>query len=305
MDQLPALPDGATIIYPYLPEGVSKIIAQGSSSFIGKLNEETVLKYPSVRGEDWDRFIVEKNIYEVLCPHPRIIKSYGLDKRGLTLEYATGGTLQDHLRSLDSANSITNADRIRWCYQAAEAVAYIHTKKVLHCDISTRNLLLDKDFNVKLSDFQGEYVDEHGVRHNGWALENNKAYLPRPGTHSDEHSDIFALGTSLYEIMTGHEPFPELDEHKDGEEIERRYQKKEFPDVQGITGGSVISKCWNCLYKNAEACMEELHEIKLGQQSKFRSSIKRVIILTSKRLKHNFNSEPSRISIARYSLQNA
>lgn len=186
MEHLPSLPDEATIIHQYLPEGVSKIIAQGSSSFIGKLNEETVLKYPSVKGEEWSRFIVEKHIYEALCPHPRIIRSYGLDKRGLILEYATGGILQDHLRSLDSAKSITNADRIRWCQQAAEAVAYIHKKKVLHCDISTRNLLLDKDFNVKLSDFQGKYVDENGVRYNGWALENNKAYLPRPPTHSDE-----------------------------------------------------------------------------------------------------------------------
>ncbi|QDS74332.1 hypothetical protein FKW77_004434 [Venturia effusa] len=261
MEHLPSLPEDAIIIHRYLPEGVSKIIAQGSSSFIGKLNEETVLKYPCVQGEEWDRFIVEKRIYEALCPHPRIIRSYGLDKRGLILEYATRGTFQDHLRSLDSAKSITKADRIRWCQQAAEAVAYIHKKKVLHCDISTRNLLLDKDFNVKLSDFQGEYVDGNGVRHNGWALENNKFYLPRSLNHSDEQSDIFALGTSIYEIMTGHEPFPELDEHKDGEEIERRYRNKEFPGVRGIVGGSIINKCWNCLYKNAEVCTEELYEI--------------------------------------------
>lgn len=238
MEQLPSLPDDAVTDYPYLPEGVSKIIAQGSSSFVGI----------QVMGNEWYRFIVKNHIYGALCPHPRLIKSYGIDKRGLSdIGIYYWGTLQDHLRSLDSANSTTKADRIRWCQHTAEAVAYIHEKKVLYCDIISRDLLLDKDLNIKLSDFQGEYVDEHRVRYNGYALENNKAYLSRPGTHSDEKSDILALGTSIYEIMTGHESFPELDEHNDGEEIERRYRNKEFPDVHGITGGSIINKCWNCL----------------------------------------------------------
>jgi hypothetical protein len=264
MEHLPPLPDDAIIVHPYLPDGVSEIIAQGSSSFIGILDDQTVLKYPSVVGEEWDRFIVEERIYQALCPHPRIIMSYDLDRRGLKLEYATRGTLQDHLHSPDSASFITTADRVRWSHQAAEAVAYIHKKNVIHCDVSPRNLLLDKDLNVKLPDFQGEYVDEDGVSYNGYALENNKAYLPRPGTHSDVKSDLFALGTSIYEIMTGHEPFPELDEHNDREEIERRYRIGKFPCVNSVLGGDIIHKCWKGAYESADVCMEELKALKMG-----------------------------------------
>jgi hypothetical protein len=71
--------------------------------------------------------------------------------------------------------------------------------------------------NVKLSDFQGIYIDENGMVFNGHALENVKAYLPRPSDRSDAKSDLFALGTAIFEIMVGHEPFPELDELDDEE----------------------------------------------------------------------------------------
>ncbi len=54
------------------------------------------------------------------------------------------------------------------------------------------------------------------MRLDDYAAENNKAYLPRPPTGSYQKSDIFALGTTIYEIMSGHDPFSELHEHNDG-----------------------------------------------------------------------------------------
>ncbi|KAH8726909.1 kinase-like domain-containing protein, partial [Phaeosphaeriaceae sp. PMI808] len=126
----------------YYPRGVSKVIGFGSSSFIGFLNESTVLKYPRVKEEQWDRFDVESRIYKALGPHPRILTFYGCDKRDL-------------LRDPSRSRSLTIRNRIRFCQQAAEGIAYIHSKKVIHCDISTRNFLLDENLDVKLSDFQG------------------------------------------------------------------------------------------------------------------------------------------------------
>ena len=72
-------------IYSYLPEGVSKVVSVSSSSFIGLLDSKTVLKYPHVVREEWNRFIAEERIYNVLGSHPRIITCFGLDDRGLKL----------------------------------------------------------------------------------------------------------------------------------------------------------------------------------------------------------------------------
>ena len=239
----------------YLPEGVAKVIGFGSSSFIGQIDDETVLKYPRVPGEQWSRFEVEKTIYDALGTHPRIVSCLGLDERGLILEYASMGTVRDFLRR---PISISPKKRLMWCRQASEALAHVHTRHVLHCDVSTRNLLLDGNLDVKLSDFQGTYNAPNGPSIYGFALENAKAFLPRPTNHSDQMSDLFALGTALYEIMTGHEPYPDLDELDDEEEIEKRYVEKRFPILDDVLGGQIIQRCWSLVYRSASHCVKDL-----------------------------------------------
>lgn len=204
---------------------------------------KAVLKYPRVAGEDWDRLVTEARIYKTLGSHPRIIACFGIDERGLKLEYAPKGTVRDLLRNSTCNEAIPRQDRLKYSRQAAEAVAYIHTRNVIHCDISTRNFLLDENLDLKLSDFQGVSVEPDGRIINGYAVEIVKSYLPRPQNHSDIKSDLFALGTAIYEIMTGHEPFPELDEDIDEEEIERRYKEGSFPSVNGVLRGHIIRKC--------------------------------------------------------------
>lgn len=244
-----------------LPHGVDKVIGFGSSSFIGRLDDEVVIKYPRVEGEQWDRFVTGSRIYTALGSHPRILTCYGLDERRLLLEYAKMGTVRHRLQYQNAAESITHAVRLKWCRQAAEAVAYIHEKNVIHCDISTRNFLLDQRQDLKLSDFQGIFVDPKGVTFNGFALENAKSFLPRsPTSIPNKKSDLFALGTAIYEIMTGHEPFPELDENNDEDEveIEKRYTEQNFPILDGLLENRVIQKCWSLAYETSESCLEEL-----------------------------------------------
>jgi serine/threonine protein kinase len=170
----------------YLPDGVVEVIGFGSSSFIGRLDDKTILKYPRVPGEQWERLVIEERMYKVLGSHPRIITCFGLDERGLKLEYAMMGTVRSHVQRSESIDSIPLRDRLRWCRQAGEALAYIHTKNIIHCDISTRNFLLDNNLDLKLSDFQGLYLDPHGPTLNGFALENCKSFLPRPSDGSDQ-----------------------------------------------------------------------------------------------------------------------
>jgi len=110
----------------YLPKGVDKVIGFGSSSFIGRLHDGTVLKYPRVPGEQWDRCVIEECIYKVLGSYPRIITCFGLDARGLKLEYATMGTVRDRLRQSDSVGSVSCKDKLKWSQQAGEALAYVH-----------------------------------------------------------------------------------------------------------------------------------------------------------------------------------
>lgn len=62
------------------------------------------------------------------------------------LERMPNGSVADYLPNADLQPPIQ--ERLKWALYAAEAVAYIHTKRVIHCDIGPSNLLLDKDLNV-------------------------------------------------------------------------------------------------------------------------------------------------------------
>ena len=93
---------------------------------------------------------------------------------------------------------------LRFFYQTAQAIKYLHDRRIMHRDLKPENLLLDSNFNVKLCDF-------------GWAchLPENQRRNSTCGTveymcpeilkqvNYDEKVDIWGLGILLYEFLFG------------------------------------------------------------------------------------------------------
>ncbi|KAH8732461.1 kinase-like domain-containing protein [Phaeosphaeriaceae sp. PMI808] len=190
---------------------------------------------------------VEKAIYDALGDHKRIVWCLGITEDGLNLEFASHGSVTHHLRKNPA---LSTELRLRWCRQAAEAVTFLHSKGVIHCDLNTNNLLLDAELNALLSDFQGTFKDL-----DGYAMESSRYFLPRKATSPpNEATDIFALGTLMYTIMVGIEPYPELSDA----EVEERYRRQEFPDTNDIVCGRMILRCWNREYVRADEVIYDL-----------------------------------------------
>ncbi|CAI6335551.1 unnamed protein product [Periconia digitata] len=158
-------------------------------------------------------------------------------------------TVITHLSNLPPTHSHT-----------AEGLAYIHDMNVLHCDFCVGNLLVASDLSIKLCDFQGRLLNRNGdISLNGGAAESVMSSMPRPDrNHCDRKTDIFAFGTALYFIMTGHSPFPNLDTIDDEDEIRRQYEQCEFPCIAPYQGGEVIYKCWKGGYQSAADIMSNL-----------------------------------------------
>ena len=53
-------------------------------------------------------------------------------------------------------------------------------------------------------------------------------------------SDIFTIGSLIYEIITGRPPYDELEE----DEVEKRFKRAEFPSTANLDLGKVIRGCW-------------------------------------------------------------
>lgn len=192
-------------------------------------------------------------MYQRLPPHHRLIRIYDSseeDDGSLILEYMPGGNLKEFL---ETKGDITKTQRLQWGIEAAEAVVLLHSYGVIHADIKPENMLLDGSLGLRIIDLAGASIDGKPPL----SLESTRYFLPR--SMKDEMpcntiTDLFALGSSIYQIMTGRPPY----EHLDDREVEASYSQKQFPSVDGIPYGDIIRRCWMCGFESAQAVLDAL-----------------------------------------------
>ncbi|KAJ0166648.1 Serine/threonine-protein kinase SIK1 [Colletotrichum tanaceti] len=252
----------------YCPPGVQAVLACGSSAFIGAVDDSTILKYPLQPGGDLTRLDLEHQILTVVGRHPRIIGHKGFTETGLYLERAANGTIFDYLTA--SPHTIPAPpleQRVAWCRELSEAVEHVHSKRVIHCDIQPTNVLVDGDAHLKLADFQGRHLSEDGdVVLDGWTGEPCRYFCPRDDEFAaDFKTDIFALGSTIYFIMTGQEVFPDIISGEAGwdDEVKSRFARGIFPDDSSACS-IVTRKCWMREYNSAGEVLEDIRGIERG-----------------------------------------
>jgi eukaryotic-like serine/threonine-protein kinase len=97
--------------------------------------------------------------------------------------------------------------------QAVEAMYYFHSKGFVHCDIKPDNLLLSRDWIIKLIDFTIAKKAKKGFGRflgGGSKVEGTRSYMSPEqirGQSLDARSDIYSLGCMLYELLVGKAPF--------------------------------------------------------------------------------------------------
>ena len=143
--------------------------------------------------------------------HPNIVTIYDVgEERGLAyiaMEYLKGRHLSDYATP---SNLLEPRKVLEVVARTAEALGFAHKQQVVHRDIKPANLMFDPSTDVlKITDFGIARLSGAGSTRTGIVLGTPSFMSPEQleGRTVTGHSDLFSLGVSLFQLLTGHLPF--------------------------------------------------------------------------------------------------
>jgi eukaryotic-like serine/threonine-protein kinase len=156
-----------------------------------------------------DRFLREIKVLASLH-HPNIAAlrtALTLDNQlVMIMEFVDGVTLSSRLNQ----GAIPPALAVKYIDQVLDALSYAHKQNIIHRDIKPANMMLTPDGTVKLMDFGiARSASDRSLTMTGTTL-GSLNYMPPEqvkGDPADNRSDLYSLGVSLYEMVTGQLPF--------------------------------------------------------------------------------------------------
>ena len=161
------------------------------------------------------KFLEEaRSLYKM--KHPGIVRVIDVFEENGTayyaMEYIDGESLGDLVKR---KGKLPEAEVVGYIRQVAEALKYVHSLNRLHLDIKPGNIMLNKDGKAVLIDFGASkhYDDETGENTSTLLGINTKGYAPVEQVNQSFRSfspatDIYALGATLYKLLTGITPPP-------------------------------------------------------------------------------------------------
>jgi serine/threonine protein kinase len=177
-----------------------------------------------------NRTVALKVLPPHLCQHPEYLRRFRTEARAqarlnspyvitlyelmehpageiLVLEYIEGETLEKHLRHY---GPMSVPEALRVFEQTLRGVEHIHEAGVVHRDLKPSNIFITRDGRIKLMDFGiARILDNQDPSQKGTMVGTLLYISPEQinGRETDSRSDVYTLGISLFETVTGRLPF--------------------------------------------------------------------------------------------------
>ncbi len=202
--------------------------------------------------------------------HPNVVTVYEVGEAGgvpyYSMQYIDGRSLSDILRE----GPLPNRLAAQWLEQVARAVHHVHGCEILHRDLKPSNILIDRDSQPHVTDFglaKWHCGSAASILTNG-PIGTPSYMAPEQAQSSSDNtaaSDTYALGATLYAMLTGQPPFRAADP------VETLRQVIHEDPVPPRQQNPAIDRdleliCLKCLakepkrrYQSAEQLAEELH----------------------------------------------
>ena len=217
-----------------------------------KLNRNVavkVLKSEYVEDEKFLRKFETEAQAVARLSHPNIVNIYDVGIEDginyIVMELAEGITLKEYIRK---KGYLTPKETVEISTQIASAISHAHKNHIIHRDIKPQNILVSDTGIIKVTDFGiAKATSSNTVTSTATAMGSVHYISPEQakGRFCDEKSDIYSLGITMYEMVTGHVPF----DHENGVTIALMHLQNEITPPSQIRDGipdsleKIILKC--------------------------------------------------------------
>ena len=210
------------------------------------------------------RLLGSENVHTGL---PHLLEFF--DAEACALVFADRGAY-DLIYALQRGPKLALAEILTICLKCAEALARVHARQIIHKDINPRNVVYNQATGeVEIIDFGISVPDDSQRKEPLANLEGTLAYLSpeqtgRTNIEVDYRTDFYALGATLYQLLTGSVPFGDTDPtalmHAVLSRPARRVQETDstVPDVVGDMVAKLLQKAPEERYQSAYGIVVDL-----------------------------------------------
>ena len=198
---------------------IETLIGQGGMSYVyratdrkmGRVVAVKVLKEEYCEDEDFIRKFQNEAQAAAKLNHPNIVAVYDIVDNPETklhyivMELVEGITLKNYIKR---AGRMDSQETIAIALQAAAGIELAHKMGIVHRDIKPQNIIVDSEGNVKVADFGiARAATQQTV--NATVMGSVHYISPEQARSgkSDERSDIYSFGCTMYEMLTGEVPY--------------------------------------------------------------------------------------------------
>ncbi|XP_009613289.1 serine/threonine-protein kinase 52 [Nicotiana tabacum] len=164
----------------------------------------------------------------------------------VVVEYLPGGALKSYLIK-NRRKKLAFKVVVQMALDLARGLSYLHSQKIVHRDVKTENMLLDKSRTVKIADFGVARVEASNP--NDMTGETGTLGYMAPevlnGNPYNRKCDVYSYGICLWEIYCCDMPYPDLSFSEVTSAVVRQNLRPEIPRCCPSSLANVMKRCWD------------------------------------------------------------